>query len=75
MLCQLTLLLSLLLQLLNRVCLHFRCAYYCYIKLNYSLSEIGEIGRDDLRLKMQLGVVGTKAEYEPLFQTWKELKG
>lgn len=56
-------------------------------KIDYQAVHIFRIGddgkivvhkavRDDLRLMMQLGVVGTKeAQYEPLFQTWKGLKG
>ena len=32
--------------------------------------------RDDLSLMVQLGVAGPKSkQYEPLFQTWKGLKG
>lgn len=31
--------------------------------------------RDDLSLMVQLGVVGPKAQYEPLFQAWKGLRG
>ena len=53
-------------------------------KFNYQAVHIFRIGddgkivehkavRDDLRLMMQLGVVSTKPQYEPLFQRWKGL--
>ena len=55
-------------------------------KINYQAVHIFRIGddgkivehkavRDDLSLMMQLGVVAPKAQYEPLFQAWKGLKG